>query len=233
MPDASFLLELHDCEQAFDGLARARQELPGVVDEFDSKAQAARDVVAQIAGELAAAESNRRSKEAELQDCETQRDRFQGQTVQVKTNTEYTALLHELEQVGAKISDVEEEILLAMETIDDCQVRLESTASEQKQIEAGFERQAAEARDRLTQVESELGDATSKLGKLTETLDAKTKNHFERTRKAKGSGTTRVADFACGSCHRAVPLEDINRVAGGEILTCGNCARLLVVRDEY
>jgi predicted nucleic acid-binding Zn-ribbon protein len=227
MSDA--LIQLHECEQVLDELSRRQAALPGRIAEAETAAQAARDVIASQREALEEAEKQRREREAALQDTEALREKFKGQTALVKTNEEYTALLREIDQATENIGRIEEEILVAMERIDEIGAGLEASEREQEAIAKDFDARAVQLQDELRQVEGELGTRTKELDERVAELDADVRHSFERARKAKGSGTATVTGRVCASCHRDVPFEDINRVIGGEIVPCQSCRRLLVV----
>lgn len=233
MPEPNEALSvLYACEHSLDQLARRREELPGKVAGLEARAQGARDLIAQGREELEAGEKLRRDKEAELQDCEAQKTKYQGQTALVKTNTEYTTLLHEIEMVTQRISSVEEEILVAMETAEDVQTRLETLAVEKKREEEGCEREAEALRRRLVDVESGMADHEKDRGRLLAELPVQTRTMYERVRKSTGTGTTSIVGQACTACHRDIPLETINRSIAGELMDCPHCQRILVVPDS-
>src|SRR5262245_63706997 len=94
------LQALARCEQAIEELRRAEVQLPRSLQQAEAGAQAARDRVAAERKALEDAEKRRRSTESELQDAESKRTKFQAQTSMVKTNAEYTALLHEIDGAG-------------------------------------------------------------------------------------------------------------------------------------
>ena len=73
------------------------------------------------------------STRAELQDLETKRSKYKSQLMDVKTNKEYTAMLHEIEGVERDIRAREDQILAEME-------RAEGLAAEVKAEEAEFKR---------------------------------------------------------------------------------------------
>ena len=223
------LRQLCECEQALDELSRRRTTLPGRITEVEGKAQAARDVISSQREALEEAEKQRRDREAALQDTEAQRDKFKGQTALVKTNEEYTALLREIDQATEGIGRIEEEILVAMEQIEEISGGLADTEREQERIAAEFDGQAKELQSELRQVESDLESRDKELGERTGELEAPVRHLFERARKAKGSGTTIVSGRVCTACHRDVPFEDINRVLGGEVVPCQSCRRLIVI----
>lgn len=223
------LAPLHECEQALDALSRRRAELPGRIAEVEGKAQAARERIAAQREALEEAEKLRREREAALQDTEAKRDKFKGQTALVKTNEEYTALLREIDQAGENISQIEEEILVAMERIEEVTDGLAATEREQERIAQDFDRQAKQLQDELRQVESELESSAKQLDERVAELEPGVRHLFERARQAKGSGTASLKGQVCVACHRDVPFEDINRVIGGDVVPCQSCRRLLVV----
>ena len=68
---------------------------------------------------------------ATLQDLEAKRSKYKGQLMEVKTNKEYTAMLHEIEAVEREIRGREDQILAEME-------KAESLTAEVKSEEAAF-----------------------------------------------------------------------------------------------
>ncbi len=229
---AEALSALHACEHALHQLARRQAKLPERIAGLEASAQAARDVIAKGREELEETERLRREKEAELQDCEAQRDKFRGQTANVKTNPEYTALLSEIDQVDARISRVEEEILTAMERIEELSAALETTEREQGKAAQDLDDRAKQVAEELKHVHVDAETRSAELDRRVEELDAQTRLLFDRARKAKGTGTTKLSGRVCASCHRDVPFDDINRVIGGQILPCQSCRRLLVVDPD-
>jgi predicted nucleic acid-binding Zn-ribbon protein len=233
MSELKLTLEaLQLCEAEAEELSRQAAHLPVDIEAALARAAAARAAVEAETEKLAVAEHLRREKEAEVQDCEARREKYQGQTALVKTNTEYTTLLHEIEMVTQRISSVEEEILVAMETAEDVQTRLETLAVEKKREEEGCEREAEALRRRLVDVESGMADHEKDRGRLLAELPVQTRTMYERVRKSTGTGTTSIVGQACTACHRDIPLETINRSIAGELMDCPHCQRILVVPDS-
>ena len=71
-------------------------------------------------GALDGLAKDRKRLELEVQDFEAKRSKYKGQLGEVKTNKEYTALLHEIENVEREIRSREDQILEAMEK-EDCE----------------------------------------------------------------------------------------------------------------
>ena len=219
------------CDEMAGKLERELAQIPASVEGVEEKARAAKEVIAGERDTLEEAEQTRRSKERELQDCEAKRSKFQGQTAMVKTNAEYTALLNEVDGMTARISQLEEEILLSMETIDQVTARLKTVESEQTQIEQDLLCQAQALRERMEVVKQELAGKDTERAELLARLSPDIKAGYERLR-VRGDAMARIEAHSCAACHRQVPPETVNRVLAGEMHTCPSCQRILVADDS-
>lgn len=233
MAELKLTLEaLQRCEAEVEALRRESEQLPSEIAACESRAEAARRLIADEHSRLEQAEHTRREREAELADCEARLEKYRGQTVQVKTNEEYTALLAEMEAVQARISDLEEEILLAMETVDEVRGGLAAVEAREQAEEREALRGAEAARQRLSEVESDLEAHHKELERLSESLIPEARNAYQRALRSRGPGTALVAGRTCSACHRDLPYETVNRAIAGELRVCDNCKRVLVVIGE-
>ncbi len=220
------------CDEGSGELERERTQIPASIEELERKGQAAKDVIAQERNMLEEAEHTRRSKEGELQDCEAKRSKFQGQTAMVKTNAEYTALLSEVDGMTARISQLEEEILLSMETADQVSARLKTVESEQTKIEQDLLGQAQALRERMEVVKQGIATKDTERVEQLAHLSPNIVASYQRLRGARGQAMARIEAQSCAACHRQVPPETINRVLAGELHTCHSCLRILLVDDS-
>ena len=223
------LLALARCELAIEELRRAEVQLPRALQQAEAGVQAARDRVAAERRALEDAERQRRSTESELKDAEAKRTKFQAQTSMVKTNAEYTALLHEIEVAGQRISALETQILESMDAIDAAGRSVKQVDAEQRVVEQDQLREAQALREKLAEVQKVVAEREAERGQLLAKLPADVRAKYTRVRDGTGSGTAQVAGRSCSRCHRDVPYETINRLSAGELHPCGNCGRLLVL----
>jgi predicted nucleic acid-binding Zn-ribbon protein len=229
MSDAMDLLRALDAiDVAIVALVRERDEIPRALAAIEERGQAALDAVAAEKHALEEAEKLRRTRERELSDTETQRAKYQQQTAQVKTNEEYAALLREIDAADARISHFEDEILLAMEAVEEHGQKLRSVTAEQQGVQKDLAAQADARRARLVEVEREIEARREERAPLLPKLEAPLRAIYSRVHAKHGTGTARVRGRSCVACHHDVPLETVNRVRNGEVHACGHCARLLV-----
>ncbi|PYQ18664.1 MAG: hypothetical protein DMF79_14430, partial [Acidobacteria bacterium] len=141
--------ELKRVEADREAVPRIRRELAGKLAEERGRLDAARSG-------LDGCQKARRQHEQGLQDLEAKRSKYKGQLMDVKTNKEYTAMLHEIEAVEREIRILEDQILSEME-------RGEALAAEVKREEALYkaveeegrrETQALDERDRKLEEEA-------------------------------------------------------------------------------
>jgi hypothetical protein len=226
------LAALGRCEREIDDLLRRKSQLPQAIVAAQAGAQQARDVIAQRHQQLAEAEKTRRGKEAELRDFEARRLKFQGQSAQVKTNDEYKALLHQIDDVAQRISETEDQILIALETAEGIAGELGEVERQQREIEQRHVRDGDALHGQLGEVEKELERRQQERETLIPLLPRELAPRYLRVRGSTGSGTAFLVGRSCGRCHRDVPIETINRLRAGEGHVCGNCGRLLVFTES-
>jgi predicted nucleic acid-binding Zn-ribbon protein len=216
------------CEEHLARLGREQEQLPRSIEETERQAEQARERLDAEREAFAEFERLRREQESELQDCEVRRDRYRSQTAQVKTNEEYTALLHEIDAVTRRISELEEGILTAMEEIDERGERVTRMESEQERLEQDLRDRAKGFRERLEQVCQEIQEREAEREGWVERLDAEVQVHYRRIVRGRGRGIAQINGRTCAACYRDVPYETVNRVIAGEVHTCPSCQRLLV-----
>src|SRR5207245_9226933 len=109
-PDLERLIRLQRAETDLRRVEAELAEAPRHRAELDAALAAERARLEAARQELAGGQKSRRHHEADLQDLEAKRSRLKGQLMEVKTNKEYTAMLHEIEAVERDIRAREDQI---------------------------------------------------------------------------------------------------------------------------
>ena len=227
-PDLERLIQLQRAEtnlrRVQSDLARLpaqKAELEAVLAKERTRLDAAREA-------LAGAQKNRRTHEGALQDLEGKRSKYKTQLMDVKTNKEYTAMLHEIETVERDIRGIEDQILVEME-------RAEALALDVKREEAEFkgveDRHKSEARA-LDERSRALTAEAEKLGverdRVAATVSEDLRERFERIAKKRGSGVAEAKDGTCQECHVKLRLQLYSDLKRNEaIIECPACSRIL------
>jgi predicted nucleic acid-binding Zn-ribbon protein len=195
-------------------IPRKRQANEAAVREERARLDAAREA-------LDTCQKARRKHEGELQDLESKRSRYKGQLMDVKTNKEYTAMLHEIESVEREIRGREDLILAEME-------RAEGLILEVKREEEAFrsaeERGTAEGRA----LEADEQRLNGERDAVAVTLTADTLQLFQRVAKLRGAGVAAARDGMCQQCNvKLRPQMYVELKRNDTIQQCPSCSRIL------
>ena len=228
-PDLERLIRLQRAETDLRRVEAELAEVPRHRAELDAALEAERARLDAVRHELSGGHKARRQHEADLQDLEAKRSRLKGQLMEVKTNKEYTAMLHEIEAVEREIRAREDQILAEME-------RGESLAAEIKREEESFkqaeERHRADVRaveERARSLEEQVRRLTGERDAIASTVPGGILDLFHRVARSRsGVAVAQVQDAMCQVCHVKLRLQlyaDLKR--NEEIVQCPACNRIL------
>jgi predicted nucleic acid-binding Zn-ribbon protein len=213
--------ELRRAEAELNEVPRLKADLDSRLAQERARLDAAREGLAQT-------QKSRRQHEAELQDLEAKRSRYKGQLMEVKTNKEYTAMLHEIEAVEREIRAREDVILTEME-------RAEALAGDLKREEALFKDAEQGHRAETLRLEERARALQERGARLAEERDAvaatvpeEVLTLFHRVARLRGVAVAEARDGMCQLCHvklRPQMYVDVKRNEG--ITQCPACNRIL------
>lgn len=170
----------------------------------------------------------RRRHEGELQDLEAKRSRYKGQLMEVKTNKEYTAMLHEIEGVEREIRSREDLILGEMEKAEGLvsEVKVEEEVFRKEEGRHKTEAQSLEERARVLQEEARRH--TVERDAVAARLDDDTLELFQRVARLRGVALAEAKDGMCQVCHLKLRLQMYSELKRNEeIVQCPACNRIL------
>lgn len=176
----------------------------------------------------------RRQFEKDIETVTVEERKFQSQLPAVKKNEEYTALLHEIQGVRARRSELETRVLERMEEEESLAAKrpaLEKTVAaaedEHAKRSAAFEREESEAGARLAELEGLRGTQI-------EGLPAATRSRYERVHASRdGRAVVAVVKNACGGCFRSLSPQLLQEAKRRDrMLICEGCGRLMVWPPE-
>ena len=160
-------------------------------------------------------------------------DKLRKQSVMIKKNDEYKAMMHQISVAQQKISDLETRELEIMDKIDaakqewrkldkiraDRKTELESEKSELIELEEKLKKEIAKVSAARPALEEKIEE--NLLGIYTRLLD-----------KGVGQPLAPVRNGICGNCHLQLTPQTVNRTRKEEIVNCENCGHLLYMSEE-
>lgn len=216
-----------------DELAKVKAALARFPEERDALERHVADATAKLdthKATLADRQRRRRELEVEIGTLTAGERKFQSQLPTVKKNEEYQALLHEIDGVKRRRSDLETEVLVSLEAEEDA-------ARARPALDAGLaavQRERSDGLARLAAAEAaERGRAAALEAERrghVERLPVATRSRYERIHGSRaGRAVVAILKGACGGCFRAQPPQVLQEARHRErLLTCDGCGRLLV-----
>ncbi|MDH3197819.1 MAG: C4-type zinc ribbon domain-containing protein [Candidatus Krumholzibacteria bacterium] len=224
------LLSIARTDSTLRDLEVEQQQLPKRVAELERTLAKIDAGEAEAAARLESMQKERRVLEQSLQDHEEQLKKYKGQLMQVGSNKEYTAMLHEIGAVEKKIDEEEERLLVLMDEV-------ETATTSNKETVAGFREQHGARSAEKQGIEARLEEITAHVARLHEEkpkllteLETATRKRYERLLQRHGdAGVVRLTNGYCGGCGTQTPPQVAVEVRkGDQIITCQSCGRMLV-----
>jgi predicted nucleic acid-binding Zn-ribbon protein len=234
VPVLSALIELQRLDTATDAIRRRLAEHPAVEQTIARSVAAAKAELERVLATLATNQQSRRDLEKEVAAVDTRLARFENHKAAVKTNQEYTALLHEVATAKQEKDGLEERILLLLEEADTIATEISAAKARFQETEQrATEERAALAAERVT-AETDAERLAAERSARAKDVDAQTLAKYEQLLKQrKHVAITRIEKEICLACHvrlRPAVTQVIRR--NSEIVTCDSCQRILYFVPE-
>ncbi len=228
----SDLEKLIDLQQVDSRVAALRSEiaaLPKHVKEIEAKLANAKAKVEAAHAAMKADEVTRRKHEGDIQDQQQKISKYRDQSLNVKTNQEYKALMEEIKFAEEKVAASEDKILEIMVAADARQEGLKRAEAELKADTAENDQEKESARLRTAEDENELAGLTEQRKQLRSGINEDVLRHYDRVLKLRGSALAAVyEDEFCSGCRvmlRPQVFQDV--MSNEQFVTCDFCNRIM------
>jgi hypothetical protein len=178
---------------------------------------------------MKADESARRKHESDIQDQQQKISKYRDQSLNVKTNPEYKALMSEIGHAEAAISKLEDKILEIMVNTDTRKQAMKLAEAELKADTAENDKEKEIVRQRTAEDEKQLGDLATQRKLLRGEVSEDVLAHYDRVLKHRGSALAAVhEDQMCSACRVIQRPQAFQEIMGNQqIVFCSSCSRIL------
>jgi uncharacterized protein len=227
-PDLEKLVRLHHAEAALKRTESALAEIPRLREEVEDRLGRDRSHLDAAKAALAGSQKARKEHESSVADLKAKLSKYKGQLMEVKTNKEYTAVLHEIDGVEREIKARDDLTFGEME-------KEEALAQEVKREEADFRAVDADARREKAELDARaaaLGAEAERLRKERDAVAASVPEEalalYARVAKPRGTAVAEARDGVCQACHVRMRLQIWVEVKKNEqVFQCESCSRVL------
>jgi len=232
--DLRNLVALQDLELKIAILQKQIAEIPGQIaahqQEMARLDQAHQGRVAH-SQELA---KRRRTFEGEVDLMRARLSRLKDQLMTVKTNKEYTAMLHEIQTAETQIRQEEDKVLDIMEEMEGLEAELKKDETELRARTQEIERSIRACESSVPDLETALARLREEKASIEALVEAELLARYRRIADMrKGVALAEARNELCTACHvriRPQVYADLMKMEG--IFACDSCSRILYLRES-
>ena len=228
-PDLQRLIHLQQLESTAEEARRKIADHPARIRVLDARLQSARDLVGDAKARLAGAQERRRTEEKEVATVQARLAKYKDQLLELKTNREYQAMLHEIETAQTDVRAREDRVLEIMLETDEltAEIKKHEVALKTAEKDTAAERAALDAE--LVTLQAVFEKTRDERMRLVAQIDRGVLNIFETTaRGRKGVAVAEARNGLCTICHVRLRPQMFNEVTKNEsIIQCDSCRRIL------
>lgn len=223
------LIRLQELELDLASLKEKVGQTPEEIAQLDAEIEEHRKAVEKAREAIELSGKLRRQLEAEVDALRNKLSHYQDQLMQVRTNTEYQAMIHEIEFTKERIVEKEDEILGQMMDVDEKERLLEDVSGEFGRKEGEIRSRRQELEKFLKSSESELSTLGEQVGQIEGMLSREYLARYKRIASVRnGIALAAVVGGTCQGCHVRLRPQLLAEVKlNRQIRVCENCSRIL------
>jgi predicted nucleic acid-binding Zn-ribbon protein len=228
LPEIENLLRLQEADKEIRRLQDEVAELPKRVAAIEHKLADTKLELEKAQAAVKADEAARRKHDTAISDLRGKISKYRDQSLDVKTNEQYKALLHEIQFAEKEIAATEDKILELMVNAEAHDKQVKAAQAELKAEAAEIEKEKEDARKRTAEDEQQLSEWRAKRDQMRASVGEDLLRHYERVSKFRGSGISEVRDHKCMACQVMLRPQTYNEVrTGQQTVVCDSCQRVL------
>ncbi len=227
-PDLEKLKELQAVEREIARLSAEVAMLPKRVAAIEAQLADTKSNVEKAKAAISGNQADRRKQESRIQDEQQKISKYREQSLAVKTNEQYKALLAEIQFAEQEIRACEDRILEGMVATEELEKKLKAAEAELKKEQVEIEKEKDEARAITAKDEAELTTWNARRDELRKGIDPDHLAYYERVASVRKTGLAEARDHKCSACQVMLRPQTYNEVRTNErIIACDSCQRIL------
>lgn len=227
LPDIENLMRLQEADREIRRLQDEVAALPKRVALIEEKLAGTKTALETARAAVKGDEAARRKYDAAIQDFQGKISKYRDQSLGVKTNEHYKALMLEIQLAEQEIRSNEDKILELMMNVDGREKEVKVVEARLKAETAEVEKEKNQAREQTAEDEKLLTAWRAKRETAHSAVNPDLIRHYERVMKFRGSGIAEVRDQKCMGCQTLLRPQTYNEVRSGQTVICESCQRIL------
>jgi predicted nucleic acid-binding Zn-ribbon protein len=227
--DFELIIELQRLDSELHDAALVLEGIPRLVQDVDKRIQATTKLVADAKDKMVQNQKKRRELENDVKDLKTQIGKYKRQLNEVKTNKEYTSLLHEIEEAQHKVDSLEEAIIAEMLAADDVEEEIQAALRKQSTEEDSLNKEKSVLDQKMKETEARFAALAKEREALLPRIPPEQLRLYEAIAQKKGgTALSPVTGDFCAMCHMRVRPQMLNEIRDKtKVILCEACGRIL------
>jgi len=227
--DYEKLISLQKLDSEIRQVSLFLDNTPQRLEDIDKKVEHSSQAVSRAKENLAQNQKTRRELESQVKDIKVHISKYKVQLNEVKTNKEYTALLHEIEEVQKKIDKIEEDIISAMLAADDIEKEIREANQRFSQDREKFDKEKDLIQLKKRELEEKIKRIQKDRDEILPRIPPEQLSLYSRIfRKMSGIALSPVTDDFCSMCHMRIRPQVLNELKEAKkLIICEACGRIL------
>jgi predicted nucleic acid-binding Zn-ribbon protein len=224
------LLALQDVDMRIKNLKLRLEMMPKEKQNLNQKMQDQQAKLALGKESYQKTELAIKQTESEIAKVNDSINQLQQKSSLVKKNTEYKAMMTEIENFKSKISDFEtKEITL----LDQLEVQKEEFKEFEKQFNAeknSIKEEIEELDQHIAEINEEVASLKNGRADFEKRIETSVLSIYNRLLKANGTPLVKVSESGiCGNCHLKITPQTWTEAKKGAVINCDNCSHLIYI----
>ena len=226
------LRTLHRIHRQLGDLKERLAHGPRVVLARQANVQRLDELLTQTRAAAKATRVTADEKQLQLKAGEEKVQKYQRQLNEAKSNTEYQALQDQVRASNMTNSVLEDEILEAMEKVDQLKVQVERAEADLATARVEADQTAREVQRQEPLIRADLQRLEAELKECEGALPADFLEAYHRLVRHRGEDAMAPLEGEfCGGCNQHVPLNMVSQVMLSKPIFCKACGRLLYLPE--
>jgi len=228
------LIELTEVDRAIAQLREQLGRYPAMLGRMDESEARQQKTIEEADLVIDASKQERRKAEKEMQILQEQIRKYTVQQAAVKTNKEYQAITHEVEQIRAKIDVWETAGLEQLELEGAGQAKKKSATQQLKKLKDEHEAERRRIEEQVREKQEKLARLTSERERRFAEIPEELQDSYQLlNERAPGTVCASLEGENCGGCHWTLVPHTRQRVQRGDaIVRCEHCRRILYAPES-
>lgn len=231
--ELQILLKIQERDRAILELELLAKKIPEKIQALQLELEKYRQDLEFLRSDFEKKVKNRRLKELELAAKEEEISRYQNRLYQIKTNKEYSALLHEIGLAKADKSQLEEEIIIALDGEDNLSKIISQKKEALNKEEDTLHQEEKKGQELLNQIKGKLNQVTEERKELVTKISKELLEDYEKIwRRKRDWAVVKLINGICQGCFMTLPPQMVIEVKkDNSFIHCENCARIIYIED--